>query len=817
MRARWLTWLVIGAPLLWLFGGIVWRGDALDFRDVGHYYRPLWQWTTSEWAAGRIPLWCDLDGLGTPLHADPTAALFYPGQLLFALPCSFTTRLNLYVVLHLLLAAALLYRTARGFGASRAGAVAGGLSYALGGHVLFQYCNPIYLVSAAWLPLAVLAIERTCTRRSWRWALVLAVALALMILGGDPQLAYHVVSFAGLYAWMSLSRAPTEVVWHRRRSVLLLGGIVVAGLLSAVQMLPTAEWSARSERTTFDAPRSLWEVPAGGDVTAGLLGDPEPDSHHERAYDFSVGPWRWLEFVWPNVGGRMFPQHQRWMTAIPAESRIWTPSLYVGLAPLLAALAAFSLRRKAPVTTRWVSWMVLFGVIGSLGVYGLGWLWEEMRCGLLGGDPANKPVHGAVGGLYWLMVVALPQYVQFRYPAKLMVLASLGLSLLAARGWDRLFEDTASSARRWRWTVVALVGGSIVVVAIALWLRPLLDELPGEFPLGPFQPSGVLRDVLWAALQTAVLALSLWLLARRSSWRTYAPALAVILTACDLCIAHGWMISASPPTTSGVTAAGRIERGEKPTPSEWKTTSSPRRIAEVLAWQQDTLGEKCFLPAGVNVVDAPTALEPADIRALWDVLQHGAPHQQQAIRAALGVDAPLVYCPQHVSFRDRVSTRRWPKLRVATTDVFADDPRLDRRTTAIVELDGGYCDANIHRSWSAALPAEAVHLRRLSPTHLEIDTDLPEERLVVIADYYAPGWTVKIIDPVTGAAQAADIHRTNRVLRGVFVPAGKQRVIMHYRPRGLQVGAVISAIGWAAVIATAIIAARASQLARRKL
>ena len=41
-----------------------------------------------------------------------------------------------------------------------------------------------------------------------------------------------------------------------------------------------------------------------------------------------------------------------------------------------------------------------------------------------------------VGGLYWLMTVVLPGYVYFRYPAKLLVIAALGLSMLAARGWD---------------------------------------------------------------------------------------------------------------------------------------------------------------------------------------------------------------------------------------------------------------------------------------------------------------------------------------------------------------------------------------------
>jgi hypothetical protein len=198
MRARIAYFAAMLAPLTWFFGRVLREGRILNFRDIAHYYRPLWQWTSSEWAAGRVPLWSPLDGLGLPVHADASTSLFYPGQLLFALPLAFETRLNLYVVLHLILAAVFLFIAARAFGGSLVGSTAGAASYAYGGQVLFQYSNPIYLVGAAWLPLAILAAHRTLTVRSYRWAAAWAATLALLVLGGDPQTAYHVVLSAAV-------------------------------------------------------------------------------------------------------------------------------------------------------------------------------------------------------------------------------------------------------------------------------------------------------------------------------------------------------------------------------------------------------------------------------------------------------------------------------------------------------------------------------------------------------------------------------------------------------------------------------------------
>ena len=58
----------------------------------------------------------------------------------------------------------------RGWGTTWFGSALASLAYAFGAPILFQYCNVIYLVGAAWLPLGVHAVDRW-VRRGRRWGL----------------------------------------------------------------------------------------------------------------------------------------------------------------------------------------------------------------------------------------------------------------------------------------------------------------------------------------------------------------------------------------------------------------------------------------------------------------------------------------------------------------------------------------------------------------------------------------------------------------------------------------------------------------------
>ncbi len=465
-RTRILILLAFVGPLLWCFGGLLGGSRVLAYRDTAHFYYPLYQWLTGVWGQWQLPLWNPLENTGTPIAAEATAAVFYPGKIVFTLPVSFALRFHLYILLHLILAGVSTYYVARTWRIRPVGAGLAAVGYAFSGSVLFQYCNVVFLVGAAWLPLSLLTADQMLRRRELRWAVLFGATLALMTLGGDPQSSYHAAMLAVLYAFVrgrdrrrgrarSNSAGP-QLAWRARAPALLATAAASGLLLAAVQIVPAVTWTAASSRAVFAQPRSVFEIPgylgrSGKDVpwnhaAAGLLGPPEPGTHDQQLYQFSVGPWRWLEVLWPNVSGRSFPENRRWMSsAIPADGRVWSPSLYMGLLPLLLGLGTWRLTRDS-LRVRWLSWALLWSVLASLGWYGPVWLLSEWR--QLGGEPlAAEHWSGSVGGLYWLMVVALPGYVYFRFPAKLLVIATLAISLLAGIGLDRLLRHRGDRPR----------------------------------------------------------------------------------------------------------------------------------------------------------------------------------------------------------------------------------------------------------------------------------------------------------------------------------------------------------------------------------
>lgn len=267
IRTRLLIIAAILAPFFWCFGSVLLQDRSFGFRDAANYYYPLFEWECHEWGAGRVPLWNPLDNGGTPVLADTTSSVLYPGKLVFALPASFRLRYHIYVTSHVLLAAGMTYWLARYWACSRNAAALAAMSYAFGGSVLFQYCNVVFLVGAAWLPFGVLAADHMLRERSVGWALTLGAALGLMVLGGDPQAAYHTGMVSALYACMLRGESASDsgsasMPWGRSRPVLLATAAIAGVCLALVQILPAADWTRQSTRDSPDAPRNVYEAAA---------------------------------------------------------------------------------------------------------------------------------------------------------------------------------------------------------------------------------------------------------------------------------------------------------------------------------------------------------------------------------------------------------------------------------------------------------------------------------------------------------------------------------------------------------------------------
>src|SRR5690349_4337925 len=133
---RRVAWPLLGlgcllVPLLACFGPVLFRGEQFAYRDAAHFYYPLYLRVQQEWRAGRVPLWDPWENSGMPLLGTPTAAVLYPGKLIYA-ACSYPWGARLYVIVHSLIAVAGMYALTRSWGVSRAGSGVSALSYGFG-------------------------------------------------------------------------------------------------------------------------------------------------------------------------------------------------------------------------------------------------------------------------------------------------------------------------------------------------------------------------------------------------------------------------------------------------------------------------------------------------------------------------------------------------------------------------------------------------------------------------------------------------------------------------------------------------------------
>jgi hypothetical protein len=726
-------------PITALLGPALVSRTSFAMRDAGHFYYPLFQWCAAEWGAGRVPLWNPYENTGVPILADASSSVFYPGKLLFVLPLSFALRYKLYIVLHVALAAGSSYLLARKWQASRFAAALAAIAYSCGGSVVFQYANVVFLVGAAWLPLAVWAIDAMLRGGSWPATVWLGIVLALMVLGGDAQMAYHVLMAAGLYVvvWRvqgsggrqegsgvrgqgSAERRPATGRWPLALGpwLLALGRLALAAaiafLLAAVQILPTAEATRYSERAAFERPRNVYEAgqmalrAAANDddtgppidenrvrsIAAGLFGRPRPGSHHEAAFNFSVSPWRLVEYIWPNIGGRMFPTNRRWFSLLPAAGRIWTPTLYMGLLPVVLAICSLQFC-GGDSRRQWLSWLALIGTLASFGFYGLAWLAGELAGDLFGADVSRMNIGPAVGGVYWLFTVLLPGYIYFRYPAKLLPLVALALSQLAAKGLDAAHEQPSPRAGRWL-LVIAGLSASLVLPA---WVMCsfVFGRAEADPSLGPFDVVGARRDVVMALMQTAAVALAGWWLvgprqtnSATASWSKFAL---VLLVAVELSLANGWLVATAPASIwqessrvaramtstddNGMTKPPlRVYRGSL---TQWRPPGfaqamSNSRMAELVQWEHDTLFPKHHLTSRVSLVEAYGSIKLLDYECLLQVAKaHGprlsgwTPLPQPAALRLLGTEFLVLPTAQQPPFADLIAAARdrpgppWPE------------------------------------------------------------------------------------------------------------------------------------------------------------
>ena len=374
-----------------LFGHLAIIGD-----DATQNY-PLRELAGNLIRHGHLPLFDPYVWSGAPLLGGWNAGAAYPFIIFFVvLPGAVAWTLTLVVTWWV--AGIGCFAFLRASRLASAPSLLGAFSFSFAGAMTAQVSHIGLVEGISWAPVVLLAllklsgqsrdatspieVRRIARRSRLGWVTLLALAMAMVILAGEPRAITDVVVIIAIYgSWRAFRlgrRAGPYLLWAA-------GGLLLATALGAVQWLPGMAAMSTSQRATSGS--SLF---ASGSLP---------------------GKWLLLMFVPDLLGG----SGSLGQPAFLAQYNLSEVIGYVGLMPLVATFALLGRLRRGRPVPEWLVWhvMAFVGIVLALG--------------------GNTPL--------WHLLIRVPLFGSQRFQSRNIAIADMGFAFLLAYWSDAWLSD----------------------------------------------------------------------------------------------------------------------------------------------------------------------------------------------------------------------------------------------------------------------------------------------------------------------------------------------------------------------------------------
>jgi hypothetical protein len=679
----------------------------------------------------QIPIWNPYSFSGTPLLANISSAVFYPGNIVFFL-LSFPLGWSLLILLQPVLAGIFLYLYLRNLKLSPLPCMLGALAFAFSGFSVAWMEWGTIVQTALWLPLILLSIDNTFEylkksrlKKVFLWNIIFIFATISSFLAGFLQIFFYVFLISVLYFLLRFIRNRNRKTLY---CLLLDFGIVI--LLIAVQLIPTIRFISLSGRSLDQA---NWGNNPGWFV-----------------------PWKHLvQFFSPDFFGN------------PATLNYWGTFNYgefigyIGILPLLMAFVAILYGRSA-VIVRFFTFLVLCAMIFAL--------------------PTG------ISRIPFLLKIP---YLSTSQPTRLLFIVDFGLAVLAAYGLEYFLNHKKKILYP---ILIFTLIFSIIWIVIIMGLNSshmLIARKNTILPTGLFIViSIVLLLLTYPYLQN--ITRTKFLFGRRNSFIVFLM-LMISLTALELTRFNLKFNPFTPqsflyPQTKTISflqknlGLSRIMTDDSPT--------FPPDFSVMYKIQSVDGYDSLYLLRYAEFVTALERNKP-DISPPFPFSRIIIPHNiDSKLADFLGVKYFIARSKSRstkiikvfsegktIVYNNPFAFSR--AFFVNTTECFSGkemvikkmfSPQTDLRQRAFLEEKDGCL--NLPTNWSEGKVTKINY----SENNISVETENPGEGFLVFVDSYYPTWKAKIYNHNTNITQEAKILLTDFAFRGIAVPKGKNTI-----------------------------------------
>lgn len=224
--------------------------------DYGQQFFPYSKWYSENIKQSIVPFYTSSVGCGYSLGAEGQAGVFYPLNIILFLSLPVVIAYQVSVMLHFLLGGIFSYVFIRNKNISILSSLIFALVFMFGANVCGIRYNTAVQKVLIWFPLALFSIDKFFLSQNRRILMWLGLIFLLQIFAGFIQIAFYCVIFSIAYFLMKLFYQKDIPKVKTLSSMAFM--LVITGLVSLIQILPTMRIIPGSTRAGQDIGFSLW-------------------------------------------------------------------------------------------------------------------------------------------------------------------------------------------------------------------------------------------------------------------------------------------------------------------------------------------------------------------------------------------------------------------------------------------------------------------------------------------------------------------------------------------------------------------------------